>query len=256
MRQFWILAAACLLVAVIISCNQQITAPPGEAIFEGLEFSSAELRLDQPFALIGRASTVQPIGPHPVLVRTDSGARLEVHLKSPREGPSAFENVDGQAASRAYWAAFSNEELAELITEAPNNRVAVGFKEAEAEWGVDTQGLNITSSGTAQRMKQWLEERGVEIIRESLLIPSVTGEMAPDAQLVGEIRGHDNIDYLQPLFPGERQEGSTDLHVSVFVAVIVPGIEGQLPLRVGDRITAHYRQPDGSELTAAASVRR
>jgi hypothetical protein len=261
MHRMIVFPIGCFIAIFGSACNQEVIAPVGDILLESLEFVSTEVDPGEPLILIGRTAAEEVIGPQPFVIRVSSGARLQGSLRAFvsdcfRQRVRAGESE--QAAVRGCWAALSDEEIAALIGVASDNRVMIGFKEADAEWGVDEQGQNITSEETLDRMKEWVQKRGVVITRESVLIPSITGTMPARADLVASIRGHENIDYLEPSLPGEPFGGFPDGTGSrgVLIAILTRGRSvAEHLVRSGDVVTAEYRQPDGSVLQATASVR-
>jgi len=110
---------------------------------------------------------------------------------------------DPSTATRQFaapWAELSDSEL-RIEIERACGRVFVGFKEAAAARGVDSQGRSLTTQETVTRMKQYLLERGFSV-EWAADLPHVTGRMSPRLELVGELRDHPNVDYLEPIFPG------------------------------------------------------
>ena len=83
-------------------------------------------------------------------------------------------------------------------------RVFIGFKEAGATRGVDSAGQVLVSDETMARMIQYVTAQGIRI-EYRYALPAVVARMAASASLVHELRGHPNVDYLEPVFPGSRE---------------------------------------------------
>jgi hypothetical protein len=88
------------------------------------------------------------------------------------------------------------------VIESVDGSVMVGFKEAGTVRGVDPQGRSLTTTETVSRMKQFLSDRGITIEWEGTDLPHVSARMPPSLDLVRELRGHPNVDYLEPNVPG------------------------------------------------------
>lgn len=245
--------AACWAVVLTSACDPDPTGPEGavppraDVVLDTLGFASAEIEVGDALVLIGRTEA-DPLDTQPFLLRTSSGESVGGHFNPRPEG------------RRSAWAPLSDEELAAVIA-TRDDRVIIGFKEADADQGTDEQGRNITSDETVDRMKAWVREQGITITFESAFIPAIAGRMDPDVQGVTAIRWHENVDYFEPVGKGhfEDPDGPTlVLRFGDLVAAILTSGDGPSAVEVqpGDLVTAHYRQPDGSELTATARVRR
>ena len=53
---------------------------------------------------------------------------------------------------------------------------------------------------------QYLLDRQIELEWAARLLPSVVARMSSEIDLIKEIRPHPNVDYLEPIFPGEFLE--------------------------------------------------
>ena len=233
-------ALAGAALAALTACGGQPAAPQGEVTLSSLRFTPSAVSAGQPLVLVATVAVQGRATPQAILVTSTSGAQEEVRV-SP-------------------WDSLSDSALTSVIAEA-GGRVGIGFKEAEAARGLDEDGRSTTSDSTVVRMKQWLRDQGIVITWESVLIPSVAATMQPEETLVSRVRHHPNIDYLEPVLPGSYaaslSAGVASGASSTLVAVVATGIgRGAAAFRVapGDRVTAHYRQPDGSVLEATAAV--
>jgi hypothetical protein len=164
--------------------------PPGEVVLESLEFTRAEIEVGESLVVLARTAEDREVGPQPFVIEASSGARQQRCLSRSQQ--------DG---GRSYWAAFTNDELASLIAKW-DNVVMIGFKEEDASRGVDEQGRVLVLEETVNRMTKWVQEQGVTITREFVFLPGVVGTMPAKAELVGKIREHKNIDYLEAAPPG------------------------------------------------------
>ena len=108
------------------------------------------------------------------------------------------------AESRQFTTPWNQLSDAELYAEVVGacGRVSVGFKEASAVRGVDPYGRNLTSAETVSSTKRYLIDRGFTFEWESTDLPHGSARMPLSRSLVSEVRGHPNIDYLEPIFPG------------------------------------------------------
>lgn len=90
---------------------------------------------------------------------------------------------------------------------AVGGRAFIGIKEADQKRGVDEQGRTLTSAQTSASVKRYLIDLGITFEYEYQLIPTVasriplTGDVAT---LLTRLRTHPNIDYVEPIFPGNR----------------------------------------------------
>lgn len=234
----------CVMGLMSIACGQEVTAPRGDIMLASLEFTRAQVPVGDPLILVARPAASESLTPQRFLVRASSGTHQQ----------RAFTPLPTQRP----WDALSDADLAAVIG-TYDDIVMIRFKEADAKSGVDEQGRNITSRETVERMKQWVREQGVTITREWILQPGVTGTMAGDAELVARLRGHENIDLVEPGgIPGEPETGTAPFGAGDLVAVIQTSSATMSGLRVqaGDVVTAQYRQPDGSLLTATVLIRQ
>lgn len=150
----------------------------------------------------------------------------------------------------------SDEELTVAIANAARDIVFIGFKEADALRGVDEHGQVLCSEETEASMKAWLREQGIEITREPVFLPAVLARMPAKLEIVKRVRHHPNVDYLEPNTAGEYSAVSDDAESTTLVGIIPTSSDGPSALRVrtGDTVTATYRQPDGSTLTATTLI--
>lgn len=230
-------STAIVLAALGSGCSQEVTAPAGDIMLSSLRFTRAEAQVGEPLVLVAQPAAGESLKPQPLLVTASSGAQ--------------------QRAIVSPWDNLSDAELTAVIADV-DGEVLIGFKEADAVRGVDEQGRSVTSAETVERMKRWLTEQAITIIREWVLAPGVFAKMPADEALVSQLRDHDNIDQLEPNIVGEFP-AVTDARSSGGLAGVIrtsPGSAGNLAVRPGDRVTAEYRQPDGSSLTATVAIRR
>ena len=101
------------------------------------------------------------------------------------------------------WQELSDAEL-RIEIERACGRVFIGFKEEGTLRGVDPQGRSVTGAETVARMKAYLAEREITIEWSAIDLPAVSARMPAQLTLVSEVRGHPNVDYLEPIFPGTR----------------------------------------------------
>ncbi len=229
----------------LVGCDREATAPEGRIRLERLAFLESEVAAGDPLVLVARPAAGESLSSQGFLLRTSSGLRQDEVFPAPC--------TDGLP-----WACVTDEELAAVIDKY-DDIVLIGFKEAGAERGVDEQGTNITSEETVLEMQQWVEQQGVTITREWLLRPGVTGTMPGDAALVSRLRSHENTDSVEPGgLPGAPLGGAAPVAAGDLLTVIETGSvrESELAVEPGDVVTAEYRQPDGSLLTASVSIRR
>jgi hypothetical protein len=153
------------------------------------------------------------------------------------------------------WARMSDQEILNVLAQT-GGRVAVGFKESGAERGVSPQGQNLTSAATVQHMREYIVSRGATIVDSGSDLPYVVANVPLSQPLVGSLRQHPNVDYFEPILPGERLGGTTQ-SANFLVSVTATGPHGAtgLQVRSGDTVTAVYRQPDGTTLRTSAGVR-
>lgn len=225
-------------VAIVFSgCGSEATAPAGQVMLSSLQFARSEVQAGKPLILLARpAAGGETVAPVPVVVRASSGAEQQVFV-----GP---------------WRSLSDTDIAAVLAD-NDGRAFVGFKEADASRGVDELGQNLTSQETFDRMKQWLREQGVAITREFLL-PHVSATIEANTELVSRIRGHENVDYLEPILPGWRNAVDSPAVGGDWAAIVQTdsGSGRAFSVRSGDAVTAIYRQPDGTLLTATVLVRQ
>jgi hypothetical protein len=239
-----------------LACGQKATGPEGDTLLESLAFATAEVAVGEPLILMARAVAGHPVPTQPITLRVSSGAAFEWRLSASIDECVRDRMGGGIAAhmaTRQCWGALSANELAYLISIAEENRVFIGFKEAERATGVDAQGNSLTSAETVGAMTQWIQEQGVTILREFILLPGAACSMPPDADLVRAIRGHANIDYLEPDVTG------TFLRDGRHLWTVLPTADARSPLgalRPGDVVTAEYRQPDGTVMMAQIALKQ
>lgn len=104
----------------------------------------------------------------------------------------------------------SDAELAAKIDEA-KGRVFVGFKDAFAAAGVEEFGLVLASDSAVAAGKALLRALGITITFEFIKTPAVVAHM-PSA-LLGQLRRHPLIEYVEPIFPGVRHAQTTTWNV-------------------------------------------
>lgn len=244
--------AAILQLAVTVwaipGCSNGITGPAGDFMLEEFGFARSEIAVGEPLIVVGRAIPApDTFEPQPFLLHLGSGETLPYSFNPPAPG------------RRSVWASVSDEELAAVIA-SRENQVWIGFKEADAARGTDEYGQNITSVETVEGMKEWIQEQGVTITFESEFIPAVMGTLQPEVERVTTIRWHENVDYFEPPSQG-YPEGDADpivvMQAGDFVAVVLTSDDGTSGVRTqpGDQLTVVYEQPDGSRLSATATVR-
>lgn len=110
------------------------------------------------------------------------------------ESPVAPECVGN---TRSAVACHSDAALLEMIA-GVNGRVSIGFKESGTAYGVDPDGRNVTTAETTIAMTQLVIERGVEVSYQFNRLPAVIGRIPLNAKLIGDLRRHPNVDYLEP----------------------------------------------------------
>lgn len=248
-----------LLVPVLATCTDVTEPIRGEIELESLQFFSGITDVGAPLLLMAEArgdgsETAVAIDPRALTVQSSSGSAVKAGLQSRspyREG-----------ARETPWAQMSDEELTQAIAHATRDIVGIGFREADADRGVDENGRVLCSEETEAEMKAWLVEQGISIEREPLYLPAVWATMPADLDLVRQIRYHPNVDYMFPNTTGEyvstgTAPASLEGPGAWFVAVVNTSSDGESGLRVGsgDEVTATYRQPDGSVLTATTRIR-
>lgn len=235
-------AAPIVLLTLSAGCSQEVTAPAGEVMLSSLRFTRAEVPMGDPLVLFAQPTAGESLTRQPFLVRASSGAYQQSYFTP--------------LPTRRPWDALSDAELAAVIADW-RNVVSIRFKEAGAQSGVDEEGRSITSQETVARMKDWVREQGVTITREWITQPGVDGTMPGDAALVSRLRAHENVDLVEPSGPGEPETGAGPLGAGDLVAVIQTSSVTTSGLRVkaGDVVTAEYRQPNGSMVTATVVIR-
>jgi len=221
---------------IFAGCGSDPTAPLGEVTLASLQFARSEVAAGQPLILIAQPAAGESLSPVPVTVRASSGAEQQTWV-SP-------------------WDSLSNSDLTAVIAE-HDGEVMVRFKEAGAARGIDDRGYNITSRETFERMKQWLRDQGVTITREFEFVysASVAATMEANEELVSRIRNHENVDIFEPNTRGWPETVGPSSSSSDLVAVVATG-HGGFSVRLGDTVTAAYRQPDGTLLTATVLIRQ
>lgn len=236
-------------------CGHDGISPVGDTLLESLAFATDEVAVGEPLVLMARPALGQSLPTQPIVVRVSSGVVFEGRLNTGidecvRDRVAA--GVTRHMAERQCWRDLSAHEVAYLISIADENGIAIGFKEAEQEYGVDAEGHVLTSAETVEAMTRWVQDQGVTIHREFLHLPGISGSMAADAERVRTIRGHGNIDYLVPDVTG------TFLAEGRALWAALPTSDPGSALGVlspGDVVTAEYRQPDGSVLTAQVALK-
>lgn len=252
-----------MLVPVLAACEQEPLEPEaGAVVLERIEFVRSFARPGETLALTARLAAGEPIPDAPVAVRMSTGSataiiRLTARGSCPRELTAQEVNAGASA-----WANCSAEALTAEIARA-EGRVSIGFKEAGAERGVDLRGNVLVSPAAVQRTKERLTELGIAVEHEYRLTPAVVARMPIKLEMVSVLRTHPNVDYLEPVLPGNwgaegtgSDSGSsarTDL-VGVVSTAVTDG--SKLRVRVGDLVTVMYRQPDGSLLTARTKIQQ
>lgn len=98
--------------------------------------------------------------------------------------------------------ALSDEQLHARI-KAAKGRVFIGFKEAGAQRGVGPHGEILASRETVQRMRTYLTNLGVRLEYASASMPFVGAHVPDDFALIVILRQHENVDYIEPIFPGK-----------------------------------------------------
>lgn len=164
------------------------------------------------------------------------------------------------------WTHMSDEELTQAIaSKGVDGRVGIGFKAAGREEGVDDEGEVLVSDEVVSRMTTWLIELGAEIVWQSSDLPHLFADIEPNVRLVGKIRDHENVEYIEPAIPGDRasrntttthqvgyQTGGANGDRTTLAATIEPQrITGLQP---GDSLRAVYTQPDGQVLSTTLVI--
>jgi hypothetical protein len=206
-------------------------------MLRSLQFTQSQAAVGQSLVLLAEPLAAGECSPQPVRLSVTSGAQDTAWLRSP------FDSL-------------SDAEFTALIADL-DGRVLIGFKEADAAQGVDETGHSITSVETVKRMKDWVRQQGMTIFFEYTLTPTIAATMAADVELVARVRGHENVDYLEPDMVGEYTAAPGPERSARLVTVIPTsaGGDGSLRVQPGDRVTAEYHQPDGSVLRAVVSIR-
>lgn len=248
---------------VLAACRDEPLEPKaGTVVLERIEFVRSSARPGETLALTARLAAGEPMPNAPLSVRISTGSastmiRLSVRGNCPRE--LTPEEVNARASA---WASCSAEGLVAEIARA-EGRVFIGFKEADAERGVDARGNVLVSPVTVERMKERLAALGIAVEHEYGLTPAVVAHMPVNPGLVSVLRTHPNVDYLEPVLPGDwgaegagldARSGARDDLVGIVPTAATDGSE--LRVRVGDLVRATYRQPDGSLLTAQSRIQQ
>ncbi len=245
------------LISGAAACEEAPTEPrSGTVILESLAFARSSVSAGEALVLTARTKDSLSDAPLPVLVSTSSGQNTTVLLN---DCPRKLTDEERYASVRyTPYDRCSDEELAAIVG-IWDNLVSIGFKEAGAEKGTDKRGYSITSEETVDRMKQWVRDQGVTITYEAITVPAVFGTVPAEAELVGLLRSHENVDYFNPSGPpGEPEvEPKADDIPEFFLTVLLTDSDhaSDFTVRAGDVVTAEYRQPDGSVLNATVSIR-
>lgn len=105
----------------------------------------------------------------------------------------------------------NDAELAAKVAEA-DGRVFIGFKDSEASAGVDETGRVLVSSASVAASKARLRALGLEFEIEFIDMPTVVTRIP--SGLVAELRANPLIEYIEPIFPGERHVQTITWNVS------------------------------------------
>lgn len=138
------------------------------------------------------------------------------HLTQPQK-PAPVASIQQSAVPRIKhtrydtpWRTMSDDELSAQVT-AANGRVFIGLKEAADPGGVDALGRVLVRPTTSASAKSQLRGLGLQFTIEYTLIPAVVARI-PET-LVAELRRNPLIDYIEPIFPGERLGQDTTWNV-------------------------------------------
>lgn len=251
-----------MVFLLLAACGQEPLEPEaGTVVLARIEFVRSSARPGETLALTARPAAGESVPAAPLSVRISTGSgttmiRLTARGSCPRE--LSVEEVNARTSA---WGNCSADELTAELARA-EGRALIGFKEADAERGVDSRGNVLVSPATVRRIKERLAELGIAIEHEYRLTPTVAARVPIRLQMVSVLRAHPNVDYLEPVAPGDwgaEGAGSASFsRTSDGLIGIVPtrATAGpELQVRTGDIVTATYRQPDGSLLTAQTRIR-
>ena len=233
-----ILCLSLLLATAGAGCEGEPTEPRGEVMLESLEFIKTEARPGETLVLRARLADTAPDAPLTVSLSTTSGARDTARILSKWDSP---------------WRKMSDEQITAALAVAPFGQAFIGFKEAGAVEGVGDKAVSLTSPETVARMTQWVTEQGIKVVQETKDLPIVVVEMPAELPLVRTVRHHPNVDYLEPATWGELTS-SSEAPIALAVTPTTTGTGEGLVVHSGDIVTATYRQPDGSRLTAQIKI--
>ena len=118
----------------------------------------------------------------------------------PTTTPPVEESFSEQPSRGSPWKEMSDVDLEAKIAEA-GGRVFIGFKNADAEAGVDDQGRVLASAESVAAGKAALQELGITVSRE-FNMPHVAAQTP--AGRVTQLRQNPHIEYVEPIFPGTR----------------------------------------------------
>lgn len=110
----------------------------------------------------------------------------------------------------APWWYLSDAELTSAVA-AADGRVGIGFKNPGDRGGVDERGQVLASPVVVAEGKQLLRNLGLGFRVEYELIPAVSLTMP--SELVASLRADPRVDYIEPLFPGERHAQDTTWNI-------------------------------------------
>jgi hypothetical protein len=248
-----VVAPLLLLASASAGCERHPTEPPpGEVMLESLRFTQSTVQAGETLVLTARVKGEAPANPQPIRLSSSSGEQTTIWLNvmgSDCPKDLTTEEVNARVSA---WESCTDAELTAAIAEAEGH-VVIGFKEADAERGVDEKGQVLVSDETVKRMKSYIRERGI-VIEHEYDSPGISAHMPAEVALVSALRGHDNIDYLEPVFPGTRLDTKNE-RPHLLASISTAGTRDGTPkFHAGDTVTAAYRQPDGSVLTATAFV--
>lgn len=246
-------------VGLLIACQQQpLTPEPGEIMLESLQFTQSTARVGETLVLSARAEQGETASPQPVHLTTSSGERTAVLLNG--QGSDCPKNLTAEDFNSpvriSAWDSCSDVELTALIHDA-QERAFIGFKEANADRGVDEKGRVLVSDETIEQMKAYVQTLGVTIRSNHDDAPYISATVPAKLSLISHIRNHPNIDYLEPIIPGERLAADSPVQSNLVLTAISPEIvaEAGISVESGTALTAEYRQPDGSILTTTVTLR-
>jgi hypothetical protein len=242
-------------LAVLTACGQDpvsLEDPDDEGPAEvlSLGFHRAELSFDQWFLVHVWTDGMRATGPlGPVILRTSGGRSMELPPSSPDFRFLAGDCIRA-TTPRHFYRECSNDEIIEMLEITPGEwrkgSALLGVKEADQVHGRDPEtGAVLFAQETAEEVFAWLASlAGVELVNPSVGSGRTAIMLPLDPELIGEIRSHPNLDYLEPNRIPSGRSGGNRIFTILGRTTLRPG--PGIIVSSGDTLFVSYRQPDGS----------